>query len=197
VHQLKEGNNMAEKSDTQKPALRAQRHLALVNTSGEERHNNTGANAPKSNRANKGPADPITGLTPKQQTFVDAYIGGSNASDAYREAYDTSTMRPSSVHREAYALLGHHKITASIVSNSDRIQAAQRMMHASRSERYISKLEELAAKADSHANQIRAIELLGKSIGLWVERVETSDKTERTSDEIRASLADKLKRLSI
>jgi hypothetical protein len=52
-------------------------------------------------------------------------------------------------------------------------------------------------KADSHANQIRAIELLGKSIGLWVERVETSDKTERTSDEIRASLADKLKRLSI
>jgi hypothetical protein len=71
------------------------------------------------------------------------------------------------------------------------------MMYASRSERYISKLEELAAKADSHANQIRAIELLGKSIGLWVERVETSDKTERTSDEIRASLADKLKRLSI
>jgi hypothetical protein len=197
VHQLKEGNNMAEKSDTQKPALRAQRHLALVNTSGEERHNNTGANAPKSNRANKGPADPITGLTPKQQTFVDAYIGGSNASDAYREAYDTSTMRPSSVHREAYALLGNHKITASIVSNSERIQTAQRMMHASRSERYISKLEELAAKADSHANQIRAIELLGKSIGLWVERVETSDKTERTSDEIRASLADKLKRLSI
>jgi hypothetical protein len=188
---------MAEKPDTQKPALRAQRHLALVNTSGEERHNNTGANAPKSNRANKGPADPITGLTPKQQTFVDAYIGGSNASDAYREAYDTSTMRPSSVHREAYALLGHPKITACIVSNSDRIQTSQRMMHASRSERYISKLEELATKADSHANQIRAIELLGKSIGLWVERVETSDKTERTSDEIRASLADKLKRLSI
>jgi hypothetical protein len=194
---LKEGNNMAEKSDTQKPALRAQRHLALVNTSVEERHNNTGTNAPKSNRANKGPADPITGLTPKQQTFVDAYIGGSNASDAYREAYDTSTMRPSSVHREAYALLGNHKITASIVSNSERIQTSQRMMHASRSERYISKLEELATKADSHANQIRAIELLGKSIGLWVERVETSDKTERTSDEIRASLADKLKRLSI
>jgi phage terminase small subunit len=188
---------MAEKSDTQNSALRAQRHLALVNTSGEERHNNTGANAPKSNRANKGPADPITGLTPKQQTFVDAYIGGSNASDAYREAYDTSTMRPSSVHREAYALLGNPKITACIVSNSDRIQTSQRMMHASRSERYISKLEELAAKADSHANQIRAIELLGKSIGLWVERVETSDKTERTSDEIRASLADKLKRLSI
>jgi hypothetical protein len=194
---LKEGNNMAEKSDTQKPALRAQRHLALVNTSVEERHNNTGTNAPKSNRANKGPADPITGLTPKQQTFVDAYIGGSNASDAYREAYDTSTMRPSSVHREAYALLGNHKITACIVSNSERIQTSQRMMHASRSERYISKLEELATKADSHANQIRAIELLGKSIGLWVERVETSDKTERTSDEIRASLADKLKRLSI
>jgi hypothetical protein len=129
---------------------------------------------------------------------VDAYIGGSNASDAYREAYDTSTMRPSSVHREAHALLGNPKVSACIIgSNSERIQASQRMMHASRSERYISKLEELAAKADSHANQIRAIELLGKSIGLWVERVETSDKTERTSDEIRASLADKLKRLSI
>jgi hypothetical protein len=74
----------------------------------------------------------------------------------------------------------------------------QRMQSLSRSEKVISKLEEIALRGgDADGTQVRALELLGKQLGLWREVVETVDKTERSADEIEAALRDRLKALGV
>jgi hypothetical protein len=42
---------------------------------------------------------------------------------------------------------------------------------------------------------VRALELLGKTLGLFVDRVETEDKTPRDADSIRAELEQRINRL--
>ncbi len=49
-------------------------------------------------------------LSDKQEAFVKAFAMTGNASEAYREAYDTSAMNAASINREASALLKHAKI---------------------------------------------------------------------------------------
>lgn len=47
------------------------------------------------------------GLTPKQELFAQAYVETANATAAYRRAYDTSTMKDTSVHVAACKQLAH------------------------------------------------------------------------------------------
>lgn len=51
-------------------------------------------------------------LTPKQEAFCLAYIETSNATEAYRRAYDCQRMKPESINRKAKDLLDNGKITA-------------------------------------------------------------------------------------
>lgn len=53
-------------------------------------------------------------LTPKQQKFVQEYILTGNASKAYKLAYNTSRMKPTTINRKAKECLDHGKITARI-----------------------------------------------------------------------------------
>lgn len=53
-------------------------------------------------------------LTPKQETFCQEYIKCGNASEAYRQAYNTINMKPESINRKASELLDNGKITARI-----------------------------------------------------------------------------------
>ncbi len=53
-------------------------------------------------------------LTPKQQKFVQEYIITGSASKAYKLAYNTSNMKPTTINRKAKECLDHGKITARI-----------------------------------------------------------------------------------
>ncbi len=53
-------------------------------------------------------------LTPKQQKFVQEYIITGNATKAYKLAYDTSCMKPTTINRKAKECLDHGKISARI-----------------------------------------------------------------------------------
>ena len=54
-------------------------------------------------------------LTEKQRRFCNAYMAnGGDASAAYRDAYDTSRMKPVTVNRKAHELKSLGKITATI-----------------------------------------------------------------------------------
>ena len=52
----------------------------------------------------------MSGLTPKQEHFVAVYLKTSNASEAYRQAYDCSGMKDATINREAKVLMDNHKI---------------------------------------------------------------------------------------
>ncbi|MDW0833001.1 terminase small subunit [Mannheimia haemolytica] len=56
----------------------------------------------------------MTELTPKQEAFCFAYIETGNASEAYRQAYETEDMKSETVHRKAKELMDNGKITARI-----------------------------------------------------------------------------------
>jgi len=53
-------------------------------------------------------------LTAKQENFVVKYLETSNATAAYRYAYDCSKMKPNTVRRTAIETLKHPKINAEI-----------------------------------------------------------------------------------
>ena len=145
-----------------------------------------------------GPKTPVNseGLTAKQETFCMAILNGKGFSDAYREAYDASNMSAASIHQEAYKLATNPKIAQRLERAEREKQAEQRMQRLSRAERVIEKLEGIGVRGDAaDGTQVRALELLGKTLGLFVDRVETEDKTPRDADSIRAELEQRINRL--
>lgn len=62
----------------------------------------------------------MSALTPKQEGFCRTYIETGNASEAYRQNYNISRMKPESVGRRAKEVMDNRKITA-------RIQALQKI----------------------------------------------------------------------
>jgi len=65
-------------------------------------------------------------LTPKQEAFCLAYIETGNASEAYRRAYDADGMKPTTINRNAKALLENSKIATRLSALRER--AVERTM---------------------------------------------------------------------
>lgn len=62
-------------------------------------------------------------LTPKQEAFCLAYIEIGNASDAYRKAYASENMKPTTINRNAKALMDDSKIATRIAALRDKVEA--------------------------------------------------------------------------
>jgi len=60
--------------------------------------------------------DPETGLTPKQEAFCLVLAKTGNASEAYRQAYDASRMKPETITRKAAELAANGNIRARLAS---------------------------------------------------------------------------------
>jgi hypothetical protein len=158
---------------------------------------NTGTNQQtKQTRKKSGPSRRTGGLTIKQQAFCDAVFAGNNFSEAYRQAYQAQDMSPGAIHREACVLAKHPKVSGRLEQMWAEKEQEQRMRRLSRAERVVEKLEEIGVQGKSaDGTQVRALELLGKTLGLFVDRVETEDKTERDPEVIRKEIEARLARL--
>jgi len=70
------------------------------------------------------------------------------------------------------------------------------MLSLSRSDFVLKQLTDEATNQDnSDGARVRALELLGKSVALFTDKVETEDKTERDPESIKAELEARLNRL--
>ena len=154
---------------------------------------NTGS---KTTGTRKKSATNTRGLTDKQEAFAQAIFEGANFSDAYRQAYDASNMSAASIHTEACLLVQNPKVSQRLEQlNLDREQQ-RRMQSLSRSDFVLKQLTEEAMNTEnSDGARVRALELLGKSVALFTDKVETEDKTERDADAIKRELQAKLDRL--
>ena len=128
------------------------------------------------------------GLTPKQMHFCRCVAAGMSQAAAYREAFDVTADGKSATPREAASrLMARADIKArvdALVAQRERSILASSL---SDRERVLSKLRawtDTAEQGDS--NKIRAAELLGKSVGLFRDVVETSES--RSSDELLSDL---------
>lgn len=139
-----------------------------------------------------------SGLTQKQEAFALAVFSGKNFSDAYREAYECSGSTAASIHRQAHGLVNHVKVRSRLEQLWHQKREEQRMQALSRGDFVIEQLSKIIADQKTQDGaKVRALELLGKSVALWTDKVETEDKTDRSADEIERELTAKLKRLGL
>jgi hypothetical protein len=129
-------------------------------------------------------------LTAKQTKFVNEVSEGSSQSSAYRKAYDTSRMTPKTVWEESSRLRKHPKVSARIVELEAEKEARQRVQALSREDRILNELEDIAFGSTNAMARLRALELLGKTVGLFKPK-EVREQT-RTADEIKSAIELKL-----
>jgi Asp/Glu/hydantoin racemase len=138
-------------------------------------------------------------LTPKQQHFCRAVVSGCTMSDAYREAYNTGNMKPASVNREAHALMADPKITARVRRLQQQKDRAVVAASLSDRERVLDKLRAMLDTTEGgpiQTAQLRAAELLGKSVGLFKD-VTVTEEPVRTAEEIREEIQRRLAALGV
>lgn len=142
-------------------------------------------------------------LTSKQEKFIREYLKGKSATESYKAAgYSTKNMKPATVHNNAYMLLNKSEISARIEESKTKSLEKAEISR----EWIIEKLRENAEQCMTSGSDEdnpstfnpnaanKALELLGKELGMFVERSEnvntnfvigaTSEKTEEKQDPI-------------
>lgn len=147
----------------------------------------------------KGKSTSGRGLTPKQEKFCQLYIELGNASEAYRQAYDCSKMQTSTINTKAKELLKNGPITVRI----EELQQAHQQRHNLTVDNIISDLQEyrdicmgrkpltittvVKNAQEGTAQSVntecfvfeptganKALELLGKHLGMFKDRVDVT-----------------------
>ena len=99
--------------------------------------------------------------------FVKEVSEGGSQSNAYRKAYDTSQMAPKTIWEEASRLRRHPKVAARIEELEAEKEARRRMQALSREDRVLQELEKIAFGDGPASGRLKALELLGKHVGLF------------------------------
>ena len=146
--------------------------------------------------------DITTGLTEKQERFAQEIMAGANYTAAYRAAFNASGMTDGSVWVEAHRLAASPKVTLRLDQLRAAKEAERRMQALSLSDFVLDGWKQLAKQKITHddgtieeippAVRTRNLELIAKHLGMFVERIETADVTDRSADEIEAQIKARL-----
>ena len=139
-----------------------------------------------------GKEQPLTG---KQEAFAKLVAGGAILSDAYRECYSADNMKNSTLWSEACRLAQTPKVSARIKDIQADMEADRRTIERRREEWVLKRLSEEADQADNASSRIRALELVGKTVGMFTDRIEQAETSERSASEIEKELKARLDRL--
>ena len=131
----------------------------------------------------------IKSLTPKQEKFCLLVSSGSSNSEAYRDAYRAEKMLPNTVHREAHRLTQNPMVATRISALKVGVESDTRATVVEARRWVLGRLQEEATYAGTAGARIRALELLGKAVGLFDE-FSSRDFTENRSS---AEIADELR----
>ena len=131
-------------------------------------------------------------LTQGQQDFCRGVIEGKSLRQSYREAYPTAHASDSSISASAARLMKDERIAKLIQEAWEETQEAL-ADDAAATRRYVMRsLVALSKQANQEGSRLKALELLGRSAGMWREQQASQDKP-LTAAELRAQLAGHLK----
>ena len=105
-------------------------------------------------------------LTNRQASFVEELLTGASQTTAYKSNYSTTHMSPKTIWEASSRLSKHPKIVARLDELRAEKEAEERMLRLSYEDFVINELQKLALSAKSDRARIKALELLGKSVGL-------------------------------
>ncbi len=124
-------------------------------------------------------------LSPKMRLFAKLITEGHSPSESYRRAYDCSNSASVTVSANACKLLKDPRVSE-VVKQSEQAQSIISDPPALRAH-IMRQLLNYSNTMKTESNQIRALELLGKSIGMFTDKVET--KVERVdTEQLKAQL---------
>ena len=146
--------------------------------------------------------DAETGLTEKQERFAQEIMAGANYTAAYRAAFNASGMTDGAVWVEAHRLAASPKVTLRMDQLRAAKEAERRMQAACLSQFVVEGWKQLAQRKIVHqdgtveeippAVRTRNLELIAKHLGMFVERIETADVSDRSADEIEEAIRARL-----
>ena len=132
------------------------------------------------------------GVSPKQSAFAAFVAEGDSYTDAYRKAYDASKMNDQVVWNSASRLAKNKKVMTYITALKKK-DATAIEAHDKLSKAWI--LERLQDEAQNDKNpaatRVRALELLGKTSGLFDESTHITFEN-RTPEDVEKELLEKL-----
>ena len=131
-------------------------------------------------------------LTRKQENFACAIADGADQAAAYRASYEAARMSPPAIWTEASQLAKHPMVAQRIGELRAEAEQVRQTMLVGREEAILAQLEKEALTAKTDSARIRAIELLGRHLGLFVDRNEVKNLTDRTADDIEADIRARL-----
>ena len=114
------------------------------------------------------------GLTARQQAFVAAVAKGLTYSDAYRQAYSCDKSTPQTVSTEANKLINNPKIAVLLEKKLERQESVILASKANTEAHIKARLLEHANEFKTESGKLKALELLGKSVGMFTDRVEST-----------------------
>jgi len=126
-------------------------------------------------------------LTPKQSVFASLVARGQNQTDAYRHAYDAERMKESSIRTESSREASKPHVAEAIANLKRNHRPTQRHVEELRADWVLTRLQEEAiSEANPASSRVRALEVLGRSLGLFdggqPEKVELRSSEEITED---------------
>ena len=134
------------------------------------------------------------GLTAKQEAFAQGVAQGKTLSEAYRLAYDCQRMKDASIWTEASQLMDNPKVVQRVHALQEAKEERVLLDHARVKRLVLEKLHKEATTAESDSARIRALELLGKSIAMFTDKVE-QETTHKSAKEIEEELIARLSSL--
>lgn len=115
-------------------------------------------------------------LTAQQEKFAQAIaLEDMNQADAYRSAYNTSKMTDKSIWEKASELAANVKVKARVAELREKAMTPKVM----NAQRRREKLTELAESDDPNVS-MKAIDLLNKMDGEYVQKIAAEVQTETT-----------------
>ena len=129
-------------------------------------------------------------LTPQQHLFVQGILNGKTKLQAYKDAYNTNSD-DAICSVNANRLLKNKKISALLQSFDDTLKE-KIIEDAVRTRRFV--MEQLVDKIEhgkTEGTQLKALELVGKAIGMFTDRVEQTVEqinTDKLKEELKAHL---------
>jgi hypothetical protein len=132
-----------------------------------------------------------SGLTARQQAFVLAVSKGLTYSDAYRQAYSCDKSTPQTVSTEANKLLNNPKVAMLLEQRINRQENVILANKANTQAHIKAQLLEHAHNFKTESGKLKALELLGKSVGMFTDRVE-STVIKQTPEDLKKQLSQHL-----
>ena len=128
-------------------------------------------------------------LTPKQQAFARGLIEGKTQAQAYRDAYPEAQGSPSSIKTSAWKLSRDPRIQALVTEGWDETVEALAEDQAAVKRYVLKQLLHHSKTAKQEGTKLKALEMMGKSVGMFKAEVQDDDKAIVTPEQLKRELA--------